>query len=322
MRLSIAFMGNNPRVAPLVDGTVKPEGFDLDFREINNLYYDNLHFDQLDLAEMSISESFVAHERRDKYAKGKWDWSSIPIFLARGHGWTGLHVRSDSGIETPGDLRGKRVAVPDYEMTYAVWFRIVLKDMYGVSPNEIEWFNVRKEGESHGFELFLEEEGPKGVKLTFLKEGQDEYEMLINGELDAAPIGRNRTQDNPAVRPIVPERGKQLITDFYRQTGFHQPNHHFIAQNRLLAEHPWVARSLYDALKRSKEISYERDPERAKRDEGSGLGPEVFGEDPWPVGISAMRPTLERCVQGLTEQGLITQPVRLEDLYHESLWET
>ena len=322
MRLTMALMGTNVRTEALIDGAVRPENIELDFQSVNNLYHDNLHNDRLDVSEMSISESLIARERRDRFGGGKWDWSAIPAFMSRGHGWTNLYVRKDSAIESLGDLKGKRVGIPDYEMTYAVWFRIVLKDLYGIEAGDIEWFNIRKRGDSHGLELFLDEEPPAGVGLHFFTPEQDEYEMLLHGELDAAPLPRGRVQENPDVRRLLPDGGKAVITEFYRKTDCFQPNHHYIVQNRIVQEHPWVARSIFEALNRAKETGYERGGEKARLDEGTGLGPEVFGEDPYPQGIKAMRKTLERAARGLQEQGLLRQPVRLEDVYHPSLLET
>jgi len=318
----MACNGTNARMAPLIDGTVKPENIELEFRTVNNLYYDNLHFDQLDLSEMSISETFIARERRQKLGGGKWDWSGIPGFLARGHGWVGIYANEASGIKTLADLNGKRVGIPDFEMTYALWFRIVLKDLYGIDASDITWFNMRQRGDSHGLELGLDDDPPVGVKLHFLKPDQDPVAMLASGELDAAPVPGPKAAETPQLKRLLPDRGKEVISQFFQKTGFHQPNHHFIVQNRVLKEHPWVATAFFEALQRSKAVAYERAGAEAKADEGTGLGPELFGADPYPLGIRAMRPTLERAIRGLSEQGLLKEPATIEDVYHPSLLDT
>lgn len=94
----------------------------------SNLFQRNLTYDEFDVSEMSISETLLARERTDGK---KWDWSALPVFLSRGHHWHTLYVNTAAGIKSLADLRGKRIGVPDYDMTAALWFRIALKDLHG-----------------------------------------------------------------------------------------------------------------------------------------------------------------------------------------------
>src|SRR5262245_3348177 len=79
--LTIAF-SDNPRVQPLKDGAVKPQGIEIDFVNLDpsELFLSNLLYDEFDVSEMSISETLLALERGDGK---KWDWSALPVFLAR-----------------------------------------------------------------------------------------------------------------------------------------------------------------------------------------------------------------------------------------------
>ena len=95
VRLTMGF-GDNPRVQPLRDGTVKPDSIELEFVPSRNLFYHNLAVDDLDCSEMSISETILGHERGDG---SKWDWTAVPIFMSRAHGWTNMLVNTSSGIE-------------------------------------------------------------------------------------------------------------------------------------------------------------------------------------------------------------------------------
>src|SRR6266581_2457343 len=114
LRLTMAF-SDNPRVQPLKDGTVKPQNLDLECITLDpsTLFQRNLLYDEFDVSEMSISETLLAIERRDG---SKWDWSALPVFLSRGHVWPTLYVNAASGITSLGDLKGKRIGVPDYYM--------------------------------------------------------------------------------------------------------------------------------------------------------------------------------------------------------------
>ena len=43
-------------------------------------------------------------------------------------------MRKDAGIDKPADLKGKRVGVPEYQQTAALWSRGVLQHEFGVDP--------------------------------------------------------------------------------------------------------------------------------------------------------------------------------------------
>ena len=158
LRLTIGF-SDNPRVEPLKDGTVKPQNIELGFVTLDpsTLFQRNLFYDEFDVAEMSISETLLARERRDGK---KWDWSALPVFLSRGHHWPYLYVNTASGIASLADMRRKRIGVPDYDMTAALWFRNTLKDLYGIEANDNIWFNGRTKELSHGGALGLDKAGP------------------------------------------------------------------------------------------------------------------------------------------------------------------
>src|SRR5207244_3621692 len=97
LRLTLAF-SDNPRVQPLKDGLVKPQGIELDCITLDpsNLFQRNLTYDEFDVSEMSISETLLARERTDGK---KWDWSALPVFLSRGHHWHTLYVNTASGSQ-------------------------------------------------------------------------------------------------------------------------------------------------------------------------------------------------------------------------------
>src|SRR5208337_2426674 len=139
--------------------------------------------------------------------------------------------------------------------------------------------------------------------------------------------GGTQIKNNPRIRQLLDDGGRETISEFFRKTWCHQPNHHVIVKNSVLREHPWVALELYDAFKRSKEVAFER----ARRDRSTYLYFEpvywreqeaVFGEDPYPLGIKAMRKTIERAIQGSFEQGLIRKPVKVEEVYFRTTLDT
>ncbi len=350
LKLSIAF-SENPRLLPLKEGVVQPEHIELEFETIDpsHLFLRNLsHGMKTDVSEMSISETLLARDRRDTFGKGRWEWTPIPTFLSRGLFWADLYVHAASGIKGLGDLKGKRIGIPDYCMTAALWFRITLKDLYGIEARDNAWYNNRTKALSQGGMLSLDSETygvAQDVKLSFLPVDQTMDVLLDRGELDAAfppdtaygvtlgntsvldRYGGTQMTNNPMIRKLLSDGGETAIFEFFRKTGCHQPNHHVIIKNEILAEYPWVAMELWDAFKRSKEVAYEQ----ARKTRGTYLvfEPEywgrqtaVLGEDPYPLGLRAMRKSVERAIRGSLEQGLIRKPITVEELYFATTLDT
>ncbi len=350
LKLSIAF-SENPRLLPLKEGVVKPEHIELEFETIDpsNLFFRNLSQGmRTDVSEMSISETLLARDRKDMFGKGRWDWTPIPTFLSRGLFWADLYVHNASGIKGLGDLRGKRIGIPDYCMTAALWFRITLKDLYGIEARDNAWYNNRTKALSQGGALGLDSETygiAQGVKLSFLPVDQTMDLLLDRGELDAAfppdtthgvtlgntsiidRYGGTQMTNNPRIHKLLSDSGEAVIFEFFRKTGCHQPNHHVIIKNEILAEYPWVAMELWDAFKRSKEVAYEQAGKTRStylifEPEYWGKQTAVFGEDPYPLGLRAMRKTVERAIRGSLEQGLIRKPLTVEELYFGTTLDT
>ena len=271
LKMTVAFSGN-PRVQPLVDGRVKPENIDLEVVTVEEgmLFYPNLQYDEFDASEMPISETLLAKERGDG---SRWDWSALPVFLSRGHFCLGVLVNTTSGIEHLGDLKGKRIGVPDYHMTAALWMRCAMKDLYGIEASDNVWYNGRTKDFSHG--------GPPGVTHYWLEADQYLDQMLDLGELDAAVFspgtglapGHTVSMDryggtpltgNPRIRPLLDDGGRGAM-------------------------------ALFKAFQESKELAYQ-DARRQRstylyfqgNDEQDHAA--IFEENTYPLGLKAMRP--------------------------------
>ena len=341
LKLTIGF-SQNPRIQPLADGTVKPKDIDLKFIFIDpaNLFYRNLKNEEFDVSEMSISSFSMTKERGDG---SRWQWSGLPVFLSKAFHWLSLFVNTGAKINELKDFAGKKVGMPDYNMTAAVWMKAVLRELYGIGPKDIVWFNGRTAEHSHGGELGLDQSPPTGIDLHWLTDKQFLDVMLDKGELDAAigviarqypgiakPIDRHggtTIEGNPRIRRLFPDFGRQIISEFYLKTGVIPVNHMVIVKNKVLEKEPWVAMELFKAFQQSKEVAYER-----AMQQGAGyllfLGDEirrqteVFGEDPFPLGLKANRKMLEMLFRGSAEQGLTKGLSRVDDLFHTSVRET
>ncbi len=343
LRLTVGY-SKNPRLEPLVKGAVKPQGVELDFvlASPGELFYRNLKYDEFDIFEMSTSEYLMVMENPEP---SRWQWSGLPVFPRKAFNWLNMCVHAGADIKNPGDLKGKRVGVPDYPMTASLWMRIVLKELYGIRPSDMTWYIGRAKESSHGGVLGLDNRPPPGVTLNWLDKDQTLDAMLDRGELDAAywivPSAEDRSgrfqsfdryggtqiEGNPRIRRLFPDGGQAIATEYFAKTRVLPSNHMIVVQKRILQEHPWLALELYRAFERSKEVAYERarrwasayflfEGDDAKKQEAS------FGEDPYPFGLKENRKMLEILIRGSHEEGLIKKMLRLEDLFHPSTLDT
>jgi 4,5-dihydroxyphthalate decarboxylase len=307
------------RLLRLYTGEVAPAGIDLKFlanddpRDIFDRMGGKLEFDA---AEMSSSE-FIS-----RFAAGNSPLVAIPAFVSRvfRHGFIFLNRRS--GIRMPKDLEGRRVGVPLYTMSAAIWVRGLLQHEYGVDLAKIRWVQgaLRKPG-AHGSPSAPPLLEPPNIEIN--NSGKSLSRLLADGELDAVISSRpvEGMGANPDIQRLFPNY-REIEKDYYRRTRIF-PIMHLVAIRRdVYAAHPFVAQNLYDALCQSRERALAQMQARgalrymlpwlpAAMDEID----EVFGGDPWPYGVEANRPTLEALVQYMVEQHFIARPIAIEDLF-------
>lgn len=330
----------NPRFEPLIDGTVKSPEVKLDIVVTTppELFYRNLKNDEFDVFEMSISEYLITRERA---TANRWQWRALPIFPAKAFMWLGLFINTASGINSLADLRGKRVGVPDYVMTAALWFRIFLRELHGIEPREISWFIGRTQDLSHGGVLNVQSRPPAGVALTWLNSAQSFDIMLDRGEIDAAygfaprhdpklftlnidRYGGTPLEGNPRLRKLFTDGGCATVKAFFQKTGIVPANHVIVAQRRVLEQNPWLGAQLLRIFAQSKRIAYERSNfgvpaylyfESMDRPAQQAL----VGDDPFPFGIAANRPMLEMLFRNSRYEGLTQNLASIDEVFDPSL---
>ena len=317
LKLRCAF-SENPRVAPLADGTVQPRDCELTFEQDHPGAWFERHLREggLDVFEFSIAHYLITKDR----PRPEWDWIALPLYLSKGLFSLQARVRRDAAITQPTDLRGKRFGIPDFTMTAGLWFRAMMRELYGLQPNEVRWFVGRSRAQSQGVRLGLDERPlPSGISLTWLYEAGSLDRLLRAGELDAAfastedPIREGDEQ----LQPLFPDAGRQVVQRFFERRGFVPPNHTVLMQRRLAEEHPWLPAALYEAFEQSKQEAYRRDP-RARSifpDDPPGR----FGDDPYPSGLAANRATLQMAAEQEVLEGTIGKPPDVDSLIQESL---
>ena len=174
IQLSIG-MPNNPRTWALLNGQVAPQGIDLMPSTIHpsELFWRQLRFGDFDVSEMSISSFLIS------LSKGDDRWVGLPIFTTRRFFHTGMMVRRDSGIDVPADLNGRRVGVPEYQQTAALWNRGILQHEFGISPTELEFWMERVPDHSHGGATGFEP--PPGVTIHQIPAEKSLGGMMLSG---------------------------------------------------------------------------------------------------------------------------------------------
>lgn len=311
-----------PMTRPLLDGTVSVEGVDLTSTAIHasEMFWRQLRFEEFDVSELSLSSLLIALTRGDRR------WTAIPVFTTRRFFHTGTLVRSDAGINEPADLKGKRVGVPEYQQTAALWSRAALQHEFGVAPQDVVWYMERPAERSHGGATGFQP--PPGVELHYIPTDTNIGEMLVAGELDAtllylgAPNLVDRSNIDlgatQGVRPLFPDPLAEGIR-YYKKTGVLPVNHTVVVRTSILEQHPWVALNLYGAFVRAKEQTRQElagllKPYETIGSAGAGqAGP--LGVDPLPYGVTGQQEVLELVAQYSHEQGLTPRRVDLAEVF-------
>jgi len=315
-----------PRVRPLLTGAVEPVGVELIAQEVApaDVFWRQLRFGDFDVSEMSMSSLAMAVEQGDDR------WAALPVFPDRRFFHAGILVREGAGVERPQDLAGRRVGVPDYQQTAALWGRGALLHEFGVAPQDITWFMERSPELSHGGATSFAP--PDGVTIHRIPAGSSQHEMLLSGELDASLwyIRYATLLDRSAGAEFPPGTVRMLFPDvaaeqarYFGVTGFVPMNHCVVVRRALLERHPWVAINLYQAFVAAKEAGRAAVREALELPLQAGVLDPAAAEaaltDLFPYGVAANRDALETLLAYSREQGLTRGGVTLEALFAESV---
>jgi len=328
LQLSIGMAGN-PRTWPIFDGRVKADGIDLLPSEVfpSELFWRQLKFGDFDLAEMSMSTLMMA------VAQGRIGephrWVGIPVFTTRKLFHTEILVRRSAGIERPEALKGKRVGVPEYQQTAALWARGALEHEFGVRARDMEWWMERVPSHSHRGAVGFEP--PAGVVIKQVPAEKSLGSMMLAGEIDATVHYIQRTNlvdrstadlaNHPDIKPLFPDPVAEGVR-YYKKTGLLPINHGMVMKRELAERHPWVVLNVLKAFERANAIAEHERIEQARYHIDTGLVAEQALRTPLlKHGVKANRLVLETAAQYSQEQGLTPRRVKLEELFAASAME-
>ncbi len=321
-------MADYDRTRALMDGTIRPEGIDLKYviSPPSETFWRMLRFGEFHTSEMSFSTFLISREKGHH-------WMGIPIFPFRSFFHTSIYVSKKSGIKKPEDLKGKKFAVPEYQVTAALWMRGALEDEFGVKPKDIKWYVERRQNMSHGGETGFKP--PEGVSVERLPEGQTMAYLLSEGKIDAlmpSPYPGMRSMLNrtdslrlstmPGVMPLFSDPVAEG-TRYFKKNGFSHINHVVIVRDDVLQKYPWVALNLYKAFQESKEACYARIDRLIRSSLVFAYAywqkeREIFGGDQYPYGFAKNKKAIEKLIEYSTDQGLTSKKADPESLFTES----
>jgi 4,5-dihydroxyphthalate decarboxylase len=321
LHLSCALTAND-RTRALLDGAVKPDAIDLDITRLDpgEMFFRQLKNAEFDVSEMSLATLMIAT------SQGPTPWVALPVFTMRRFFHANLMVSVNAGISAIGDLKGKRLGIPEFQQTAAVWVRGIFRDEFGFDSRDAEWLMERSLELSHGAATGFKP--PRGYRLRHVSQETDLSAMIVKGDVDAllhwAPSKNvvDRTTVDPMASPNVKRFFDPVAESrrYYGKTGMFPINHCVVVRRSIAEAHPWVVLNLYSWFLAGKARDMERrdallDPYFTAGVLDRSLKAPI-ATDVMPYGVQGARPVLETISRYLSEDELTSRRVGLEEIFH------
>src|ERR1700728_4988749 len=310
LKLSLAIT-NNPRTRPIVDGRVTVRGIDFVITVLGpaEMFWRQLTSAEFDVSEMSMSELMMIRARGDERFIG------IPVFTTRRFYHANTLVHKDAKISGPADLKGKRVGVPEYVQTAALWTRGVLENEFGIAPKDMNFFMERVPARSHAGAIGFK--APPGVTINQIPPEKSIASMMVAGELDACMayfgnpglIDRSDVDlaNHPDIKPLFPDPDAEGIR-YYKKSGIFPINHGMVVKRALFEREPWVVINILKAFNDANDIAERERREHAAYHLETGLVPpeyrKALATQLITHGLKANRATLETAAKYSNQQSL------------------
>jgi len=316
LKIAIATYGHT---AALKDGRVAIDGVRPEFAEINPIiaaFRRMVRDVEFDVCEMAPATYMIAR------AAGA-PFKALPVFIFRRFHHGGFVVRSDSGVRTPKDLEGKKAGVRAYSVSTGIWTRGIFAEEYGMDNSKVTWV---VDDEEHVTTLKL----PRNVMKA--PSGRSLVSMMAEGEIQAAftgPAGIGRAgaptdgwEASAAAKPasayqeLIPNAA-QAEAEWFKRTGIYPTHGLIVVKDALLAEHPWLARSLFAAFSQAKALylkPLEAGEVKSDVDRSYVQLSKIVG-DPLPYGIDANRPAIDALIRYSHGQGLLPKHYSAGDMF-------
>jgi 4,5-dihydroxyphthalate decarboxylase len=322
LRLTLA-LSHYDRHIPFLDGSVQAEGVDLQVLAVgqsNPLKHGQdrhermLQKAEFDICELSLSSYLIAKSRGMPF-------TAIPVYPRRLFSLSQMWVNADVGINSPEDLIGKKVGLSTFQTTLSVLAKGDLQVEYGVPWRKLDWYMSKDEA--------VPIKPIDGVRMQILKPGQKIGAMLEQGEIDALMVPhppKEALRGSRNIRRLFADP-KAEETKYFRKNGYYPIMHVVAFKDLVLAQNPWLARSVMEVFDKAKAacVEYYDDPNWSRFVWGRHLFEEeriAFGEDPWPHGVKKNRANLERFIGYSLDQGLMEKKLEVEELFAPNTLDT
>jgi len=316
-QLTIA-MAKSDRTNAIFSGEAKIPNFTLKTKSTNveEIFVNQAADACYDIAEMSLASYLIGLDR------GETRLTAIPVFLSRSFRHNALYVRADSDITDPRQLRNRKVGLPEYQMTAAVWIRAYFRHEWGVPVEEIRWVTYRPE------RILIETPAERSAS-------NDIYEGLVNGEVDAIMSARrppekyfSNTSDGSKIRRLIPDVWHNE-REYYKRTGVFPIMHLVSLKKETVEKYPELPATVYNVLKEAKNESINNLFETVKNAtsipflwEAAEGSASLMGQDIWPYGLVANKKQIESFIKYLQEDGLIKGEISIDQIFDASVLNT
>jgi len=321
--LSVA-VGNYDRCRPLFDGEVQIDGVNPVFMKLSpeEIFFRAFRGQEFDICELSLSSATA------QTAKGTLPYVGVPVFLSRMFRHSAVYVRKDR-IRKPEDLRGRKIGLPEYQLTAMVWIRAFLQEDFGVAPQDVTWVRGGIEHADRPEKITLNL--PAGIRIEDAPAGKTISALLAEGEIDGYIAPRAPALSAAEYRNIgwLFDDPEAAARDYFQRTGIF-PIMHILGVRRSLAEqHPWLPGAVQKASTQAKALTVERLLETSACkvtlpfvDDRLQRDIVLMGSDYWSYGLETNRHALEHFFAHHHAQGLSPHVVRIEDMFHPGTMES
>jgi 4,5-dihydroxyphthalate decarboxylase len=306
------------RVSALFDGRVRIEGCDVTFVPLKaeETFHRAFNGADFDVTEISSSTYMMTLSR------GESPYIAVPAMVSKVFRHSAFFVRKDRGIRVPQDLVGKKIGLPEYQMTACLWGRGIIQDEYGVQPKDIKWFTggLEQPGRHERARLTVD----PAVSITPIPTDQTLNQMLSDGEIDGLLTGRNPScfGKNPQIVHLF-ENFREVEAEYFRKTKIFPIMHMVAIRKTLLETNPWLGVSIYKAFLQAKELAVADLFEAGLNfvtlpwvyDELNKARAMMATNDYWSYGVEANRAAIEAMARYSYTQGLSQRHLKVEELF-------
>jgi 4,5-dihydroxyphthalate decarboxylase len=317
LRLSMA-CSNYDRTRALFDERVSVDGIELTCLDlpIEETFFRMLRHHEFDVAEISLSSYVLSLFGENPQL------IAIPVFPSRFFRHSCIFVNRDSGIREPKDLIGKRVGVPEFQMTAGVWIRGILSDDFKVPVASMTYFRggEEKPGRLEKIPVNL----PREIRVESIPPTKTLSAMLESGEIDALYTARAPStfgDGSGTVRRLF-DNYQAVEQAYFLRTKIFPIMHAVVIRRDVYEKSPWVAQSLCKAFEKAQRIAYDELSEAGAlacmlpwlvrhAQETRAL----MGADFWPYGLERNAHTLDTFLRYSFEQGLAKRVLKPAELF-------